>query len=69
MEDVGIFYGHLVYFTEIRYILWPFGTLYGYLVDIFSRFGMLCQKKSGNPGGQLSFASNSLYFSLFSLRS
>jgi hypothetical protein len=25
MEDVGIFYGHLVYITVILYILWPFG--------------------------------------------
>jgi hypothetical protein len=25
MEDVGIFYGHLVYFMAIWYILWPFG--------------------------------------------
>jgi hypothetical protein len=25
MEDVGIFYGHLVYFVVILYILWLFG--------------------------------------------
>jgi hypothetical protein len=31
MEDVGIFYGHLVYFTAIWYILRPFGVFYGYL--------------------------------------
>jgi hypothetical protein len=40
MEDVGVCYVHLVYFTDIRYILWPFGIFYGYLVYI-SRFGML----------------------------
>jgi hypothetical protein len=29
MEDVGIFYGRLVYFTSIWIpILWPFGILY-----------------------------------------
>jgi hypothetical protein len=27
-----IFYGHLVYFTAIWYILLPFGIFYGYLV-------------------------------------
>jgi hypothetical protein len=60
MEDVGIFYGHLVYlrsvgifygnslyFVVIRYILWPFGIFYDHLV-YFPRFGMLRQEKSGN---------------------
>jgi hypothetical protein len=43
MEDVGIFYGRLVYFR------------YGHLVNlvntwyIFSRFGILYKEKSGNP--------------------
>jgi hypothetical protein len=40
MEDVGgvfcghlvHFYGHLVYFMAIWYILWPFGPFYGQLV-------------------------------------
>jgi hypothetical protein len=32
MKDVGIRYGHLVYFTVIWYILWPLGQFYGYLV-------------------------------------
>jgi hypothetical protein len=32
MEGVGIFYGHLVYFTAIWYILWPFGIFVGSLV-------------------------------------
>jgi hypothetical protein len=26
MEDVGTLYGHLVYYIDIGYILWPFGT-------------------------------------------
>jgi hypothetical protein len=28
MEDVSIFYGQLVYFTAIWYILWPFGIYF-----------------------------------------
>jgi hypothetical protein len=32
MEDVGIFYCHLVHCTAIWYILWPFGIIYGRLV-------------------------------------
>jgi hypothetical protein len=35
MEDVGIFFYHLAYFTAIWYI--------------FPRFDMLNQEKSGNP--------------------
>jgi hypothetical protein len=34
---------HLVYFIAIRYIF----VVFWY---IFTRFGMLCQEKSGNPG-------------------
>jgi hypothetical protein len=30
MEDVGIFYGHLVYFAAIWSIFWPFGLFCGY---------------------------------------
>jgi hypothetical protein len=32
MENLYIFYDHLVYFTAIENILWPFGIFYGYLV-------------------------------------
>jgi hypothetical protein len=46
MENVGIFYGHLEYFTAIWYILWPFGNL----LYNFPLFGILCEEKSGNPG-------------------
>jgi hypothetical protein len=49
MEDIGIFYGHLVYFATIWYILWTFGKVCGCLV-YFSCFGMLYQEKSGNTG-------------------
>jgi hypothetical protein len=51
MEDVGIFYGHFVYFTAKWYIIWPFGAFCGYSV-YFCRFGMLCREKSGNPDYQ-----------------
>jgi hypothetical protein len=49
MGEVGIFYGHFVYFTDIWYNLWPFGEFVGYLV-YFPRFGKNYREKSGNPG-------------------
>jgi hypothetical protein len=55
MENIYIFYGHLVYFTAIWYILWAFGIFCGHLVNFrviwynFSSFGMLSQEKSGKP--------------------
>jgi hypothetical protein len=49
MEDVRIFNGHLVHFTVFCYIIWTFGVVRGNLV-YFSRFGILYQEKSGNPG-------------------
>jgi hypothetical protein len=48
MEDVGIFYGHLVYFTAIWYMLLPF-VYFVVFWYIFPRFGMFYQEKSGNP--------------------
>jgi hypothetical protein len=38
MENVGIFYDHLEYFTAIWYNLWLFGIVCGHLV-YFLRFG------------------------------
>jgi hypothetical protein len=35
MEDVGLFYGRLVYFTSIWFILWPCGIVYGNYRDIY----------------------------------
>jgi hypothetical protein len=48
MGDVGIFYGHLVYFRalEIFYCHLVYFVVIWY---IFPRFGMLYQEKSGNP--------------------
>jgi hypothetical protein len=48
MGNVGIFLGHLEYFMTIWYILWPFGNLV-LIWNIYPRFGILCQEKSGNP--------------------
>jgi hypothetical protein len=48
MEKVGIFYGHVEYFTIVWYILWPFGNVV-IIWYIFPCFGVLCQGKSGNP--------------------
>jgi hypothetical protein len=44
MEDVGIFYGHLVHFTAFGYILWPFSIFFGHLV-YFSVL-VYCTKKN-----------------------
>jgi hypothetical protein len=51
MENAGIFYCHLEYFTVIWCILWPFGKAV-VIWYIFIRFGILCREKSGNPGRQ-----------------
>jgi hypothetical protein len=45
--DFGLFYGHLIYCTYIRYILWQC------VWYIFPHFGILYQEKSGNPGSRL----------------
>jgi hypothetical protein len=45
LEDVVIFYVHLVNFPAI---LWPFGIFSPVLVHL-TRFGLLYQEKSGNP--------------------
>jgi hypothetical protein len=52
MENLGIFYDHLVYFRALGNILWPFGICCVNLV-YFPRFGILHQEKSGNPAGQI----------------
>jgi hypothetical protein len=51
-----IFYGNLVYFTAISYVLWTFGIFCGNLVP-FPSFGILYQENYGNPGSVLSVTS------------
>jgi hypothetical protein len=53
MEDVGIFYGCLVYLTAIWYFCGHFVIFYGHLV-YFSCFGVLYQEKSGSPAPMIS---------------
>jgi hypothetical protein len=48
MKVVGSICGHFVYFTAISSTLWLFSIFCGHF-GVFSRFGMLCQGKSGNP--------------------
>jgi hypothetical protein len=48
MEDVGIFYEHLVRITVFCYILWTFGVVHGILV-YFSRFGTFVPRKIWQP--------------------
>jgi hypothetical protein len=48
MEDVGIFYRHLVHFTVFCYILWTFGIIHGNLV-YFSPFWYFVQRKIWQP--------------------
>jgi hypothetical protein len=48
MENVGIFYDHLRYFTAILYNLWPFGIVCGHL-EYFSHFGMFRPRKIWQP--------------------
>jgi hypothetical protein len=45
MEDVGMFYGHLVHFTVFCYILWTFGIARGNF-DVFCPVLVFCTKKN-----------------------
>jgi hypothetical protein len=57
VENLGILYFHLVYFTSIGNILWPFGIFCGHLVYFvviwysFSHFSILYQvaRKTWQP--------------------
>jgi hypothetical protein len=52
MENLGIFYDHLVYFTAIGNIF--FHLVYFMVIwYIFPRFGILYQEESGNPGPKI----------------
>jgi hypothetical protein len=45
MEDDGIFYGHMVNFVAIWYILWLFGLFCGHF-GIFSPVLVCCSTKN-----------------------
>jgi hypothetical protein len=49
MEDVGIFYGHLVHFTVFCYILWTYGIVHLNLV-CFSVLVFCIKKNLATPG-------------------
>jgi hypothetical protein len=49
MEHVNILYSHLVYFTAIVNILYPFGIFHGYLVYIFFQFWYVVPRKIWQP--------------------
>jgi hypothetical protein len=46
MEDVGTIYGHLVYFTAIGNILWPFGIPSLWSIGIFLPVLVFCTTKN-----------------------
>jgi hypothetical protein len=46
--NLGIFYDHLVYFTAIVNVLWPFGIFCGHLA-YFSQFWYLIPRKIWQP--------------------
>jgi hypothetical protein len=48
MEDVGIFYGHLVHFQAIWYNLWPFRIFCGHLF-YFPPFWYVVARKIWQP--------------------
>jgi hypothetical protein len=48
MENVGIFYDNLEYFTAIWYNLWPFCMVCGHLVYFF-KFGIFGARKIWQP--------------------
>jgi hypothetical protein len=48
MENLGIFYDHLVYFTAIGKILWPFGIFCGHSVYL-SPFWYFVPRKIWQP--------------------
>jgi hypothetical protein len=58
MENLGMFYGHLVYFTAFGYISGPLGIFCGHLV-YFPCFGFFCTKKNLATLPEIRFLKNS----------
>jgi hypothetical protein len=59
MEDVGVFYGHLVQFTVFCYILWTLGLVRGNLVCFFP-FRYFVPRKIRQPWSQLGLSNVSV---------
>jgi hypothetical protein len=57
MENVGVYYDHVEYFTAIWYNLWPFVKNCGHLV-FFPTLLCLDREKSGNPAADRCFHLN-----------
>jgi hypothetical protein len=55
MENIGILYDHLEYFTAIWYGLWTFGIVCGHLVYV-SCFGMFVPSKIWQPWFTVEFS-------------
>jgi hypothetical protein len=49
MEDVGILFGHLAFFTSIWCIVLPFGMYMLWLVGIFFQFWCVVPRKIWQP--------------------
>jgi hypothetical protein len=54
MEDIGIFYEHLVHFTIFCYVLWTLGKNRGNLA-YFSRFGIFVPRKIWQPCSKVKY--------------
>jgi hypothetical protein len=61
MESVGIFYGHLEYFTAICYVLWPFGNVV-VIWHIFPPFWYIVSRKIWQPWVGLCKVRNKVLF-------
>jgi hypothetical protein len=59
MEDVGIFYGHLVHFMVFCYTLWTFGTVRGNMLYIFP-FWYFVPRKIWQPCFKLYFRASEI---------
>jgi hypothetical protein len=66
MKDVGIFYDHLVYFTAIWYIVWPFGIFYVYLLYFFPFWVYIVPRKNLATLDKNSNWKEKLFFGRFS---
>jgi hypothetical protein len=62
MENVGIFYDHMEYFTAICYNLRSFGIGSLWSFGMFPILVCLDQEKSGNPGWQTTSFQQKFFF-------